>query len=97
MELHTELSQLQRLLKMGPMGGAGVVAAAAAAAATSGGCGLRNSHKCDGGLWGGVACGSPGRQSSTRPLYSRGSAEDAVAAATDGEPSTPRVVPHVGV
>lgn len=67
LELHTELSQLQRLLKLGPMG----------AAAAAGGA---RSSKGD-NMW---LCGSPGR-SSGRPQFSRGSAEDAVAAATDGE------------
>jgi hypothetical protein len=77
LELHTELSQLQRLLKMGPLG----VAAAA-------GAGLRGSSSRGGGqlqegsCW---PCGSPGRCGSSRPHFSRGSAEDAVAAATDGE------------
>lgn len=67
LELHTELSQLQRRLKLGPTG---------AAAAISG----PRSSKGD-NVW---LCGSPGR-SSTRPHFSRGSAEDAVVAATDGE------------
>jgi hypothetical protein len=69
LELHTELSQLQRLLKLGPTG---------AAAA------LGDSHGSKGdNIW---LCGSPGR-SSSRPHFSRGSAEDAVAAATDGKVS----------
>lgn len=73
LELHTELSQLQRLLKLGPMG--------AAAALGGGGGGPRSSK---GEVW---LCGSPGRCSS-RPHFSRGSAgdaEDAVVAATHGE------------
>ncbi len=66
LELNTEWSQLQRLLKLGPMG----------AAAAAGG--LRSSKGDN--MW---LCGSPGR-SGARPQFSRGSAEDAVAAATDG-------------
>lgn len=75
LELHTELSQLQRLLKLGPMG--------AAAALGGGGGGGPRSSKGD-NVW---LCGSPGRCSS-RPHFSRGSAgdaEDAVVAATHGE------------
>jgi hypothetical protein len=74
LELHTELSQLQRLLKQGPFGGAML----SAAAGTSASGGLRSS--C-------CACGSPVRTPGARLRTSRGgssSAEDAVAAATDG-------------
>jgi hypothetical protein len=108
LELHTELSQLQRLLKLGPSGSA----AAAAAAGGLGNNSLRMSGSMQqpgspGGGWGGGGCGfddrgshaaaaamlgccsySPGRGgcgSNRAALRSRGSAEDVVAAATDGE------------
>jgi hypothetical protein len=78
LELHTELSQLQRLLKMGPLGAAAAAGAGLRGSSSRGLGQLQDAGAC----W---PCGSPGRCSSSRPHFSRGSAEDALAAATDGE------------
>jgi hypothetical protein len=109
LELHTELSQLQRLLKLGPSGSAAAAAAGGLRSSSlrmSGGLQQPGSPGTAGG-WGGGGCGydergshaaaaamlgccsySPGRGGSggnRAGLRSRGSAEDEVAAATDGE------------
>jgi hypothetical protein len=108
LELHTELSQLQRLLKLGPSGSAAAAAGGhrSSSLRMSGGLQQPGSPGTAGG-WGGGGCGfdergshaaaaamlgccsySPGRGGSggnRAGLRSRGSAEDVVAAATDGE------------
>jgi hypothetical protein len=107
LELHTELSQLQRLLKLGPSGSAAAAGLRSSSLRMSGGMQQPGSPGTAAGGWGGGGCGydergshaaaaamlgccsySPGRGGSggnRAGLRSRGSAEDVVAAATDGE------------